>query len=174
MNRKHIAKSGLGGGFTWHGEIEHRGKIISQFTDSNLLPQAMIDHIAGMIRGIEAPVTEWYVGLFENNYVPLNPIVASDLPTTIGECQAYSEASRPIWVDAYDGVGVIDNLASRCEFTMTQQKTIYGSFLISTSAKGGNTGLIGSIVRFSSPQVVPIGGVFRFAAGLTLIPTNLI
>lgn len=176
MNRDLISRSGLGGGFTWQYDIVHpSGRIEQGPIVCNLMPQAMIDHIAGLVRGTAAPVTAWYVFLFENNsYVPENPVFATDLPTTIGECQAYTEATRPLWVNDYDGVGVIDNLASKSEFTMTQEKTIVGSGLISTSVKGGNTGLIGSIVRFPSPQVVPIGGIFRFAAGLTLIPTNLI
>lgn len=177
MNRDIAKKGGLGLGFVWEADVvAPDGRIVSAIPPTcNLMPQQMIDHIVGMIRNDgTVPIGPWFIGIYENNYVPDNPVLSSELQTVIGECQAYSETTRPEWVDSYDGVGVIDNIAARAEFTMTQAKTIYGSFLISSNVKGGNTGLIPSIVRYPSPQVVPAGFVFRFAAGLTIVPTNLI
>lgn len=176
MSQQLCSKSGLGGGFTWQYEIEHKGRILHRGPPVfNLMPQQFIDHIVGMIRNDgTVPIGPWFIGIYENNYVPANPVSSADLQTVIGECQAYEAATRPEWQDAYDGTAVIDNVDARVEFVMEQEKTIRGSFLISSNVKGGNTGLIASIVRFPSPQLVPADGIFRFAAGLTIIPTNLL
>lgn len=106
--------------------------------------------------------------------MPTTSFTSADLQTLAQECQAYTEATRPLWSDTYDGVGVIDNLAARAEYTLNANKTIYGAFLVSNATKGGNTGLTLSIARFASPQVLVSGAVFRVAVGITLVPTNLI
>lgn len=162
-------------GFIYTPEIVYPdGRVVSGPPVCNIIPQAGVDHIASMIQGSGTPLSTWAVGIFEGNYVPTSSFTSADLQTLAQECVAYTEATRPLWSDTYDGVGVIDNLASRAEFTMNANKTIYGAFLVSNSTKGGNTGLTQSIARFASPQVLVSGAVFRVAVGLTLVPTNLI
>lgn len=160
----------LGTGFKYVGTIKHPDGRIETFEDFNLLPQVSVNHIAGLIRGTTTPISDWYMGIFENNYVPTSGVTAADLPGVVGECVAYSEATRPAFNESYDGVSVIDNLASKAVFTMTADKTLYGGFIVSTNGKGGNTGLILSIARFSSPKVVPNGAEFSLSAQLTLTP----
>lgn len=161
----------LGHGFQYTGEILRLDGSRESFTDHNLLPQVAVDHIAGLIRGSTSPIANWYVGLFEANYVPVSTVTAADL--TAIECTTYSEATRPAWVESYDGSAVIDSLANKATFTFTASKRIYGAFLVSTSTKGGNTGTLLSIARFSQPKDIDAGEVFTVAAGLTLIPTSL-
>lgn len=161
----------LGHGFQYHGEIVRLDGSREAFVDHNLLPQVAVDHIAGLIRGTVSTIGTWYVGLFEANYVPVSGATAADLPAI--ECVTYSEATRPEWVEAYDGVSVIDSLASKATFTFTASKRVYGAFLVSASTKGGNTGTLLSIARFSQPKDIDSGEVFTVAAGLTLIPTSL-
>lgn len=138
-----------------------------------MTPQPSIDFVAGLIRGTVAPNATWYVGLFENNYVPDSTSKAADIPATIVECTAYSEATRPVWNVAYDGVTNLDNLASKAQFTFTSAKRVYGAFVASTSAKGSGSGLILYIARFASPKDVSAGEVFNVAAVFPLIPTSL-
>ena len=159
----------LGRGFKYSGEIITPDGEITTFSDFNLLPQVSIDHIAGLIRGVGTPIGSWYLGLFENNYVPTSGVTAADLPGVVGECTAYTEATRPEWVDAYDGVASIDNIASKAVFTMNAAKVIYGAFIVSSSVKAGNTGLLLSIARFSTAKTLDSGTQFSLAAGLTLI-----
>jgi hypothetical protein len=128
-----------------------------------------IDFVASLLRATGAPIGNWYVGLFENNYVPTSGVTSADRPGVVGECTSYSEATRPAWNHAYDGVSVVDNLASKATFTFTAAKTVYGAFLVSSNAKAGNTGTLLSIARFSTAKSLDIGSVFTVAAGLTLV-----
>lgn len=160
-------------GFEYACEVvDASGRVVDRSVEHNLIPQVGIDHIVGLIRGSGSPISSWYVGLFEGNYVPSAAVTAADLQTNVLESQTYDEAARPAWVHAYDGTGVIDNLANRAVFTFNAAKTIYGAFLISSSTKGGSTGLLFSIARFASPKTVEPGGEFRLTSGITLIPTN--
>jgi hypothetical protein len=63
------------------------------------------------------------------------------------------------------------NLASRAEFTFAADTRLYGGFLVSSSAKGGNTGTLLSIARFATPQDVPAGSTFRVGVTITLLST---
>lgn len=140
----------------------------------NLMPQESVDHVAGLIRGSGAtPISTWYMGLFENNYVPTSAVTAADLPGVVGECLAYDEVTRPSWDHQYDDVSIIDNTLSLATFTFNATKRVYGAFIVSSSTKGGNTGLILSIARFTTPRDLESGMEFGVGGVLTLIPTSL-
>lgn len=166
-----MSKSILGTGFKWTVEIKYPDGRVETDVFFNTLPQGFIDHLASMIRGSGAtPISDWFVGIFENNYVPTSAVTAADLPAVVGECVAYSEVSRPSFVDSYDGVGQIDNLASKAVFTLTADKTLYGGFINSSSTKGGNTGTLMSVARFDTAKVVPSGAELSVSAELALTP----
>ena len=46
--------------------------------------------------------------------------------------------------------------------------TVYGGFLSSSSVRGGTTGTLLSVVRFSTPKVLENGSELRVSAGITL------
>lgn len=167
-----MSNSILGTGFRYDGRIVQPNGEVIEFTEYNLLPQDSIDFIAGLIRASLTPIGSWYLGLFEANYVPTSSVKASDLPGVVGECVAYAETSRPTWQHAYDSHSVIDNLASQATFTLTQDKRVYGAFIVSSNVKGGNTGTLLSIARFSTATDLKAGAVFTLAAGLTLVPAT--
>lgn len=168
-------RSGLVAAFEYTPEIVYPdGRIVTGETVRNIIPRVGIDHIASLIRGSGALISDWYVGVFQGNFTPIALTTAADLQSGAQESQDYDEATRPLWQDAYDGVGVIDNLDNRAVFTFNATRTIYGAFLVSSAAKGGNTGTLLSIARFNSPRTVEAGATFRVAVGLTLVPTNLI
>lgn len=139
----------------------------------NLMPQAAVDHVATLITGSGTPIASWFMGIYESNYVPTSGVTATDLPGVVGESVAYTGATRPAWAFQYDGVSVIDNTLSLATFTMNAPKTIYGAFIVSNGTKGGNTGLVLSIARFSTPRVLESGTQFGVGGVLTLIPTTL-
>lgn len=163
----------LGTGFTYTTEIQRHDGRVERAEDHNLLPQEAIDFVAGLLRGSEAAIGNWYVGLFESNTVPDAAFKAADLPSLLTECTAYDEATRPAWTHSYDGKAVIDSLGNKATFTFNQAKRIYGAFIVSTSTKGGSGGRLLSIARFASPKDIDAGEPFTLAAGLTLIPTSL-
>lgn len=137
----------------------------------NLIPQVGVNHLAGLIRGTISPISNWYVGLFEGNFVPGNGTTSDDLPVNALECLAYSETARPLWDNEFDGDTVITNIDNRVEYTMTADKRIYGAFLVSSSAKGGNSGTLLSIARFPTPYDPPSGSTFRLGVSIVLVPS---
>ena len=160
-------------GFVYSGQVvSPTGEVICAFEDHNIIPQVGIDFLAGLIRGTGAPISSWYVGVGAANYVPSVSTTAADLPGNIGEAQAYSQATRPIWQNTYDGVSAIGNLAAKAEFTFTAATRLYTGFLSSNSGKGSNSGTLLSIARFASPYDVPQGSAFTLGVSITLLSAS--
>lgn len=160
-------------GFVFHFELLEEGRLVSEWYEHNLVPLAGLNYMAQAMFGDTSPIGTFYVGLFENNYLPVASALASDLPSSIGEFVGYSETARPLW-SRVNTNGLISNAANRALFTSTQNKRIYGGFLVSSAEKGGNTGMLLSVARFSSPKDVEAGQVLRVRAELSLIPTNVV
>ena len=81
----------LGAGFKYDCEILTPSGEILQFTEHNLLPQVSVDHLVGLLRGDgTVPISTWYMGVFENNFVPTASVTSADLPVTVGESTAYT------------------------------------------------------------------------------------
>lgn len=160
--------------FVYEFELEKDGVIVDRWFEKNLIPQDGLDQLSLAIFGDTTPIGTWYVGLFENNYLPAPGADAADLPGVIGEFVGYSEATRPLWQRIYDGAGTHTNEANRAAFTITQDRRLYGGFLVSASNKGGNTGLLLSVARFTTPRDVQAGMTFRVRATLSLVPTTLV
>lgn len=170
MNNRDQHESALPLGFIYEGElVDANGEVIRRFADKNLIPQSGINHVVGLIRGSAELVPNWYVGLYEGNFVPSSGTTAADLQASAQESTAYSLTTRPEWTDSYDGVQLISNLDNRAEFAFTASKRIYGGFLVSSNLKGGNSGVLLSIARFSSPQDVPAGSTLRLGLSITII-----
>lgn len=148
------------------------GEVVEEVIARNLIPQSGVDHLAGLIRGLATPISDWYVGLFAGNYVPTKATTAADLPTTAGESVAYDETTRPAWVHQYDGVSDISNELNRAEFTFNTDQRIYGGFIVSSNGKGNGAGVLFSIVRFPSPIDVAAGSTLRVLAGTLIVTTE--
>lgn len=161
----------LGTGFLYHCTARLPCGRVIDFEQPNRLPQAAINHNAALLRGIGQPIGPWFVGLFEGDYTPTKGVLASDLPTSVGEFVGYNEALRPQWNDEWDDESVMDNSADRAIFTFNTGRIIHGAFICSSSAKGSGSGLLLSIARFDTPRDLPAGTEFAVTAGLTLVPT---
>lgn len=148
------------------------GVLVAKATEHNLVPTAGLNHIAGMILGSgPTPVAGWFAGIFENNYVPTATVTSADLQTLVGETTAYTETARPQWNAAFDGSLMSD--PAEQVFTLNAAKTIRGAFLVASSTKGGNTGVLLSIARFASPFTLTSGSSFRVRPFLTLTTTQV-
>lgn len=158
-------------GFIWEGElVAPDGRVLQRSTDKNIIPQVGIDFIASLLRGMGTPVSGWYVGVGEGDYVPTSSITSAGLQTQVGESTAYAEDTRPVWDNVYDGVSIISNLDSRAEFSFTAAKRLHTGFLVSNQDKGSASGHLLSIARFMTPYDVPAGSTFRLGVSITLLP----
>jgi hypothetical protein len=165
MNTLSAAK----GGFLYTFEWLRRGKVIDREVIHNLWPTEGVNHMLNAEFKGGPQATSWYVGLFEGNYTPTIADVASTFPALATECTTYAEATRVLWVPGTVAAGNLSNSASKAEFTSNANKTLYGGFLSSAAAKNSTSGVLGSIVRFSSPKSFEVDTVLRVTAGLTLV-----
>lgn len=162
-------------GFEWTLEVANEdGSIAHKETQHNLIPSQGMAFLVRAPFGDTAPISTFYLGLFRGNYIPSPATTALDIPANMNEFIDYSEAQRPLWSRSFDDNSSMDNSASKASFTVTQDRTIYGAFLVSDSTKGGNSGLILSCVRFASPKPVSAGQTVNLSGGLTYVSTNVI
>lgn len=159
-------------GFVYEYELLVDGVVVDSWTVENLIPQVGVLQLSNAMFGDVSPIGTFYVGLFANNYLPSAGATSADLPSVIGEFVGYSEASRPIWQRVNDGSGTFSNAAARAAFTCTQSARLYGGFLVSTSLKGGNDGVLISVARFNSPKDVEAGMVLRVKGELAFLPVT--
>ena len=157
-------------GFQYLIEVIKDGKVIDSEVVHNLMPFEGANHMLGATLTGASQVTSWYIGLYEGNFTPNVSDTAATLPGLATECTEYSGSTRKAWTPGTVTAGVVDNSASKAEFTFTAAKTVYGGFMSSASAKGATAGALISIVRFSSPRVLDIDSILRVTAGITLNP----
>ena len=149
-------------------EVIRGGAVVDSETVHNLMPEEGRNHAVSVITKGATQVPAWYIGLFEGNYVPVDSDKASTFPTSATECTAYLPATRVEFVEGAVAAGVVENTASRAEFTATAAKTIYGAFLVSAQAKGAVTGVLMSAARFTAPKTLQIDDVLRVTASFSL------
>lgn len=149
-------------------EVIRGGAVVDSETVHNLMPEEGRNHAVSVITKGATQVPTWYIGLFEGNYVPVDSDKASTFPTSATESTAYLPATRVEFVEGAVAAGVVENTASRAEFTATAAKTIYGAFLVSAQAKGAITGVLMSAARFTAPKVLQIDDVLRVTASFSL------
>ena len=157
-------------GFTYFCDVlSPTGDLLDSFEVGNLIPQQAIDYVARTLDGTGSVIPDWYVGTFKNDFTPVAGTTAAQLPTTVGEFVGFSEATRPAWVGVYDNAGRLDNQTSVAEFSLTQDTTLYGAFIVSDPTKGGGTGTLLSIARFPSPKQLENGSTFKIRAGIDVV-----
>lgn len=144
----------VGGHFT--GEIRRNGEVIDRFSVKNLAVNEGLNHLLNVTFAGATQVPTWYTGLFEGNYTPIATLTAATVASAATECTAYASATRPEYVEVASTAKLITNAASRSSFVFTAAKTLYGAFLVSTSAKSGTAGVLFAAARFSSPKTVAI------------------
>ena len=160
-------------GFIYDTEVWRKGQLVSEQRTVNLIPQVGIDYLANVIRGSATVIPTWHVGIFEGNFVPAGATTAADLPSNAQESVAYVASARPTWAGVYDGTSIVTNEASRAAFVMTADKTIFGGFLIASPTKGGNTGTLFSMSRFSTAEELKADDEFRITIGIGIVPTSI-
>ena len=149
-------------------EVIRGGAVVDSETVHNLMPEEGRNHAVSVITKGATQVPAWYIGLFEGNYVPVDSDKASTFPTSATESTAYLPATRVEFVEGAVAAGVVENTASRAEFTATAAKTIYGAFLVSAQAKGAITGVLMSAARFTAPKVLQSDDVLRVTASFSM------
>jgi hypothetical protein len=142
----------VGGVFT----IEHirDGKVIDTWEEHNIVVNEGLNNLLDVYLHATTQTTAWYVGIFEGNYTPVATDTGANIAVNATESIAYSEATRPAWVEAAAAAQSITNSANKATFTINATKTIYGAFLISTSAKSDTLGTLFAATKFTAARSV--------------------
>jgi len=155
-------------GLVYTVEVVNKNGEVSQIeTIHNRIPTEGLNHVLNTVFKGGAQYSSWYLGLYEGTYTPTDGDTAASVASSATECTAYAESTRQAFTSGAVASGTLDNTASRAEFTMSANKTVYGGFLVSSSTKGGTNGVLLSIVRFSSPKVLESGSTLRVTAGVS-------
>jgi hypothetical protein len=167
------------GKFFPHGIVtcEHfrKGKLIDTQTGENTFTTEGIAKILntffGSLGKAASPIC--YCGLFKANITPVVGDTAAKLGSgnAYGECQDadYTPATnKPSYVIASTATAACTNSASKAEFTMAAQITVYGTFLSLGQAKVDTTGPLVCAKRFTNPRAVEIGDVLAITYGISV------
>lgn len=155
-------------GFSYEYEIERNGEIVERGVEHNLIPTEGKNHMLSVVCNGGTQVPVWYVGIYEVDYAPTVTVTAATLGALTTECTAYDEAARPSWVESTPAAGATDNSASKAEFTMNASKTVYGCFLSSVASKSSGSGVLLSVVKFSTAKALVAGDILRVTAPVSL------
>lgn len=150
------------------------GQLVDRAVAFNRIPQLGMDFLMLAPFGVTPSIDLWYCGLFSENFVATAATKASDIPTTMREFTAYSEPGRPEWQYSYDGAGTLSNGGDKAVFTPTQDGNVYGSFIASSSEKGGTGGLLLSVARFDTVRNLTADIEAKLSCGITYLPTNAV
>lgn len=167
MQKSHIAANvGIGGIFTY--ELRRKDGTIEKWKSHNLVVNQGLNHVLDVALHGVAAVNPWYVAIFEGNYVPLATDTAATIVAAATECTAYTEATRPEYVEAAAATQSITNSASRATFTFNATKTIYGAFLTSVATKSATTGTLLAADKAATSKAVTSGDQLLVTYTLTL------
>jgi hypothetical protein len=157
----------VGGRFT--GQLIREGVVIEEIDDANLVVNEGLNYLLNSSIAGQSPLTSWYIGLFSGNYTPTATVTGATIASASTEFTGYSESTRQPYSTATSTAQQMTNSASPAQFTMSAAGTIYGAFLVSQSAKGGNTGTLLAAAQFSSPKTVASGDllVLTYTVGAT-------
>lgn len=156
-------------GFTYIVEVIHRDGTRSQReVVHNLVPLEGLNHMMSVTFKAATANPNWFLGVYEGNYTPTSAITAATIAATATESTAYASGTRVACMFGAVANGSVDNSATPALFVMTSNKTLYGGFMVSSSTKGGGSGVLTSAVRFSSPKVLEKDDTLSVIAGNTL------
>jgi len=161
-------KEHLHSGFTYRVEVVRDGQVVDSEVVDNLMPTEGLNHILNVLLKGAAQNASWYIGLYEGAYTPDAASTAATFPAAATEVTAYAETNRVLFQGSTVSGGQSNNSAARAEFTLSANKTVTGGFIASAPGKGATSGVLLSVVRFSSPKVVEAGSVLRVTAGVSL------
>lgn len=151
--------------------VEHirGGRVLSVERIHNLIPIQGRDYLLSVGAAAGAQIATFYCGLFEGNYTPLETDTMATFPASSTESTAYTETTRPEWIEAAPAAGAISNTASKAVFTINATKTFYGALLSSSPVKGGVAGTLLSAARFSTSKTMDNAEVLRVTGTITSI-----
>lgn len=128
--------------------------------DANLVVNEGLNYLLNAAFGGGAAVTQFFLAPFSGNVTPVATWSGSTFAAGATEFTAYTNATRPQWVEANASAQTISNAASQAEFVFSAggPYNIYGMALLSSNVKGGTGGILVAATRFASPRLNQLAG----------------
>jgi len=136
------------------GKIIREDRVIDEFACENIVVNQGLNYLLGAALGAQSVVTSWFIGLFNNNYTILASDTAATISANAGETTQYTAGTRQAWSSAPPASQSISNSAIPASFTFNASLTVYGAFMISSSAINGTSGTLFSGAQFGSAKAV--------------------
>lgn len=161
-------------GSWWEFEQWRKGKLIDQWAQKNVNTTEGLNYLLNVMFFDETPIasTDWFIGLFEDDYTPLITDTY-DVPG-FTESEAYDELTRVLYVPAEATARLTTNVLSKATFTINATKTIYGAFLcgggtdaeVKSDVAGG--GVLFASSKFVAAKEVVDDDVLMVSCAITL------
>lgn len=111
----------------------------------------------------------WYIALFEGDYTPQDDDTAANIGARATEITAYSQSTRPEFVEGAPVGGATDNDGNVAQFTLTADKTVRAFALLSAAGKGATTGKLLCFQKLPSPRSYSAGDKVNVPINLSLL-----
>lgn len=159
----------IGGIFTY--EHVRDGEVIDTWSEPNIVVDEGLNYALGTAFASGTASTNWYIGVFKNNYTPQSTDVIATFPGSgiaNESTTEYTESVRPTWTQAGVSNKSITNSASPSVFTFNATASIYGAFLTNSNVKGGITGKLAAASKFSSVRSMLAADVLNITYALSI------
>lgn len=142
----------------------HDAPVINE----NILPTEGLNNVLDVWIGAAPKPAGWYIALYSGAVSPAANWTANNFAANATEItsqtEGYSEATRPQFVAA--GVaagGVIDNIGNEAAYTIvcTTSINVNGVGFLSSNARGGTAGVLGSAARYGAVRTLQNGDAYE-------------
>ena len=156
-------------GFVYDFVCIDKGLEIWRDRIENLIPDEGRDYILEAAMNNGAQFNEWYIALFETSRYPVAADTVATLITASTECTDYDGVRQYLSVLELVN-GVYSNWQTPAEFEFTDNITISGGFITSSSAFGSSSGPLLSAGLLPTSRAMSTGQKLMVTAGLSLVP----
>ena len=116
----------------------------------------------------------YYLAIFSGNTAPAANWTAASFAAVASEIvsmtEGHTNATRPVWTPAKTTTGSIDNMAAVASLTIatSSQLNVTGAALLTSSARGGTTGVLVSASLYAAPRTFQAGDIYELGYRINL------
>ena len=140
----------------------------------NLVVNEGMAHILNVALGATAKPAGYFLALFNGAATPQANWTAAGFAATAGEVvsmsEGYTSPTRPAWTPGVSATNSIDNMAAVATVTIaaTSQINVTGAAMLTSSVRGGTTGVLVSTTRYAAERTFQNGDTYDIGYRLSL------
>ena len=166
--------------FPRHGVLaagEYFGRVnggVWEKEGDNLIPTEGLAHLLNVALGSTAKPAGYYLAIFSGSAAPAANWTAASFAAVANEIVSMAEghtgATRPAWTPTNTTTGSIDNMTTVASLTIAtaSQLNVTGAALLSSSQRGGTTGVLVSASQYAAPRVFQNGDTYELGYRINL------